>query len=288
MLQVGDADGIAVHSVTEFEQLTGMPGVTPIQSKYAGFLEIMCLGINFDPNLQPLETEVPPEFFDDKHMRRAFAYAFPYDRYIDEIWLGYAEKAQGVLPEGWPGSFNDFPYYYDLEKAEEELKLAHGGKYYEEGFQIAFGFQTWAAATHGRAYEMLGEEFAKIDPKFKVVSYGTTWGDMLESAAGMLVGVIRLDPVSYRSFYHSDGWSYYYGYKNEEVDDLLDQSTYSPFVEDRMPLIEQATTIAAEECPFIYTVYNPFLVAIRDYIGGYWYQVNHVVDGGYFHEITKG
>jgi peptide/nickel transport system substrate-binding protein len=182
MLQVGDADGIAVHSVTEFEQLTGMPGVTPIQSKYAGFLEIMCLGINFDPNLQPLETEVPPEFFDDKHMRRAFAYAFPYDRYIDEIWLGYAEKAQGVLPEGWPGSFNDFPYYYDLEKAEEELKLAHGGKYYEEGFQIAFGFQTWAAATHGRAYEMLGEEFAKIDPKFKVVSYGTTWGDMLESA----------------------------------------------------------------------------------------------------------
>ena len=288
MLKIGDADGIAVHSVIEFEQISEMPGVQPIQAKYAGFLEILCLGINFDPAVQPPEMQVPPDFFDDIHMRRAFAYAFPYDRYIDEIWLGYAEKAQGVLPEGWPGSFNDFPYYYDLEKAEEELKLAHDGKYYDEGFQVSFGYQAWAAETHGRAYEMLGEELGKIDAKYKVAPYPTMWGDMLNAGGGMLVGVIRLDPVSYRSFYHSDGWSYYYGYKNERVDELLDESTYSPFIEDRMPLIQEAAEIAADECPFIYTVYNPFLVAIRDYIGGYWYQVNHVVDGGYFHEITKG
>jgi peptide/nickel transport system substrate-binding protein len=288
MLTNGDADGIAVHNVEAFEQMVNTDGVTAIQSKYAGFLEIMCLGINFDPDLQPPENQVPPDFLADKHMRKAFAYAFPYERYIQEIWLGYAEAARGVLPPGWPGAFEDYPFTYDLAKAEEELKLAHDGLYYEEGFQIAFGYQLWAASTHGRAYEMLAEEFAKIDPKFKVVGYGTSWGDMLNSAAGMLVGVIRLDPNSYRSFYHSEGWSSYYGYKNERVDELLDAATLTPFLEERIPLIEEATAIAADEAPFIYTVYNPFLVAVRDYIGGYWYQVNHVVDGGYFHDITKG
>lgn len=45
--------------------------------------------------------------------------------------------------------------------------------------------------------------------------------------------------------------------------------------------------MVAEECPAILTVFNPHFVALRDYIGGYWYQVNHIVDVGYFHEITN-
>jgi peptide/nickel transport system substrate-binding protein len=289
MLKAGDADVISVANPTQFEQLVGVPKIKTIQAKYEGFLEVLYLGINFDPALQPAETQVPPDFFDDIHMRRAFAYAFPYERYIDEIWLGYAEAAKGVLPLGWPGAFESYPYYYDLEKAEEELKLAHGGKYYDEGFQVAFGYQIWATETHGRAYEMLAEELAKIDPKFKLIPYGTTWGDMLRMAGGMLVGVIGLDPAWYRLFYHSkSGWERYYGWSNETVDNLITESTKIPFMDQRIPLLEEAMEIVAYECPAIHTVFNPHFIAMREYIDGYYYQVNWVVSPGYFYSIEKG
>jgi peptide/nickel transport system substrate-binding protein len=288
MLDAGDADIIAVHSPAQFEQLVGQPGVNPFMYKYGGFVEVLYFGLDIDPNLTPPENQVPPDFFNDVHMRRAFAYAFPYERYIQEIWLGYAEAAKGVLPEGWPGAYENYPYVYDLEKAEEELKLAHGGKYYDEGFQVAAGSQLWAFETHGRAYEMIGEELAKIDPKFKVVVVGTKWSDMLEMPIGMLVGVIGLDPAWYRNIYHSEyGFERSYGWKNERVDQLIEDSTKTPFMEERLPMLQEAMDIVADECPAILTVFNPHLVAMRDYVSGYYFQVNTLCDSGHYYYISK-
>lgn len=287
MLKLGDVDGITIPSSVEFEQLVGEPGIETILVKYRGYVELIYFGLN--PQLVPPEHQVELDFFDDVNMRKAFAYAFPYEKYIEEVWLGYAEAAKGVLPPGWLGAYENYPYYYDLEKAEEYLKLAHGGKYYEEGFQIAAGTQLWAMATHGRAYEMLGEEFAKIDPKYKIVPIGAQWSDMLKMPMGMLIGVIGLDPLWYRNIYHSQySFESSYGWSNDRVDELIIQSVETPFIEERLPLLEEAMDIVAEEAPAILTVFNPHLVALRDYVDGYWYQVNHVAAGGYFYDISKG
>jgi peptide/nickel transport system substrate-binding protein len=287
MLQLGDVDGITCPSSVEFEQLVGEPGIETILVKYRGYVELIYFGL--DPQLVPPEHQVESDFFDDVNMRKAFAYAFPYEKYIEEVWLGYAEAAKGVLPPGWLGAYENYPYYYDLEKAEEHLKLAHDGKYYEEGFQIAAGTQLWAMATHGRAYEMISEEFAKIDPKYKIVPIGAQWSDMLQMPLGMLIGVIGLDPLWYRNIYHSQfSFESSYGWGNDRVDELIIQSVETPFIEERLPLLEEAMDIVAEEAPAILTVFNPHLVALRDYVSGYWYQVNHVSAGGYFYDISKG
>ena len=287
MVQIGDVDGIAVATPEEFEQMVGAPGVKPILVKYGGFVEVMYFG--FNSTITPPEHQVPKDFFSDVHMRRAFAYAFPYDKYIDEIWLGYAEEAKGVLPSGFLGAYDNFPYYYDLEKAEEELKLAWDGKYYEEGFQVALAHQTWAAGTHGAAYMMWAEEFAKIDPKFKLVPVGTTWSTMLKMPTGMLVAVIGLDPVWYRNVYHSDyGFAGDYGYRNELVNELIVKSTETPFIEERLPLLQEAMDIVADECPALLTVYNPHFVVFKDYVDGYWYQINHIDEFGYWFDMSKG
>ena len=291
MLKMGDVDGITVPSSVEFEQLVGEPGINTILVKYRGYVEIMYF--SFDPQLIPSEHQVANDFFGDVNMRKAFAYAFPYEKYIKEVWLGYAEAAKGVLPKGWLGSYDNYPYTYDLEKAEEHLKLAHGGKYYEEGFQIAAGTQLWAMATHGRAYEMLGEELGKIDPKFKIVPVGASWSNMLKMPLGMLVGSIGLDPVWYRNIYHSQfSYARNYGWglhpKSDQIDELIVASIETPFIEERLPLIKEAMDIVTEEVPGILTVYNPHLVALRDYVNGYWYQINHISAGGYFYDISKG
>jgi peptide/nickel transport system substrate-binding protein len=289
MLQVGDVDGIAVATPEEFEQMKEVKGVQTIWVKYAGFVEVMYFGLDRDPAVMPPEHQVPVDFFNDPHMRKAFAYAFPYDKYIEEIWLGYAEAAKGVLPPGFLGAYDNYPYTYDLEKAEEELKLAWDGKYYEEGFQIAAGTQLWAFGTHGRAYEMLAEEFAKIDPKYKIIPVGTPWSDMLRMPLGMLVGVIGLDPVWYRNIYHSEyGFEYSYGWQNDRVDELIVQSTETPFIDERLPLLEEAMDIVADECPGILTVYTPHFVVFKDYVNGYWYQINHIDEFGYWFDMSKG
>jgi len=97
--------------------------------------------------------------------------------------------------------------------------------------------------THGRAYEMLAEEFAKIDPKYKILPVGTQWSDMLNMPLGMLVGVIGLDPIWYNNIYHSDyGFESSNGWKNERVDELIVQSIETPFIDERLPLLEKATS----------------------------------------------
>jgi ABC-type transport system substrate-binding protein len=105
----------------------------------------------------------------------------------------------------------------------------------------------------------------------------------------MLIGVIGLDPLWYRNIYHSQySFESYYGWGNDRVDELIIQSVETPFIDERLPLLEEAMDIVAEEAPAILTVFNPHLVALRDYVDGYWYQVNHVASGGYFYDISKG
>ncbi|MFC1803125.1 ABC transporter substrate-binding protein [Thermoproteota archaeon] len=288
LLQSAEADSIAVRSADQFEQLIDQEGIKPILAKYSGSAEFLYFGVNFDPAVQVPQNQVPPDFFADVHMRKAFAYAFPYEKYIEEVYLGYAERAKGPLPEGRKGAFVTSPYEYDPEKAIEELKLAHGGKYWEEGFQVTAGTQGWATETHGIAYQLLAAEFQKIDPKFKVIPVPATWTAMLTYPIGIVSEKSALDPSNYDTIYHSQhSWEYSYGWKNERFDELIEASVVTPLIEDRLPLIEEAAEIAAEECPVLPLIYVPGFAGVRDYIDGFWYQVNHRA-GGTFYSLTKG
>jgi peptide/nickel transport system substrate-binding protein len=288
MLETGEADAIMVRSAGQFEQMAEKEGVKPILAKYSGSLEVFYFGINFDPEIQPPQNQVPPDFFDDVNMRLAFAYAFPYEKYIQEVYLGYAERAMSPLPPGRYADFLTSPWEHDLEKAEEHLKLAHGGKYYEEGFEVIAGTQGWATETHGVAYRLLAEEFQKIDPKFKVIPVPAQWTDMLKMPIGLVSEASGLDPVNYDTIYHSDhSWMYSYGWENERFDELIELATVTPFMEDRVVLYEEAAEILREECPALLLVYVPGFAAVQEYIDGYWYQPNHRT-GGTWYTLTKG
>jgi len=136
MLKQGDIDATG-GSVANAEMAIDLPpsaGVTVTPIKYQGFIEVCYFGFNFDETKAPAGNEVPGDFFNDVHMRKAFAYSVPYETYVKEIYLGWADAAKGILIPGWPGYYECFPYDYDPAKAEEEFKLAHGGKYWDEGF----------------------------------------------------------------------------------------------------------------------------------------------------------
>jgi ABC-type transport system substrate-binding protein len=70
-----------------------------------------------------LNTQVLPT--SDLHVRRALAYSFDYDTFVNEVKRGYALKTSGFVPRGVYGYWPEAPsYVFDLDKAKQELEQA--------------------------------------------------------------------------------------------------------------------------------------------------------------------
>jgi peptide/nickel transport system substrate-binding protein len=68
--------------------------------------------------------------FNNVNARKAFAHAFNYEGFIQEILKGYADRNAGPVPNQLWGAPKDAPgYTYDLDKAKHFLKLAQAEGY---------------------------------------------------------------------------------------------------------------------------------------------------------------
>ena len=68
---------------------------------------------------------VPPDFFADVHIRKAFSYAFDWDTFIADVYNGEAVQSIELPMPGMPGYDENAPHYtFDLDKSAEEFKLA--------------------------------------------------------------------------------------------------------------------------------------------------------------------
>ena len=63
---------------------------------------------------------VPSDFFADEHIRKGFSYAFDFETFINDVYLGEAVQNYGLALPGMPGYEADLDhYYFDLEKSAE-------------------------------------------------------------------------------------------------------------------------------------------------------------------------
>jgi len=131
---------------------------------------------------QLAEDGIPSNFFNDAHLRKAFAYAFEYQTYIDEV-LGVAGgyRTHGPVPKAFAWAYDDDPalyYNFDMEKATEEMKLAWDGKVWDTGFTFVLLYNE---GNQGR--RVLSEIFEKniesMNPKFHIEVLGTPWPSIL-------------------------------------------------------------------------------------------------------------
>jgi len=76
----------------------------------------------------------------NKLVRQALSYAFPYKEFIDKVMMGQATQAYGPVPAGmWGHSEDLFQYHHDLDKARD--LLAEAG-YPEGGFDLLLTYAT--------------------------------------------------------------------------------------------------------------------------------------------------
>jgi len=80
---------------------------------------------------------IPATFFQDEHVRRAFAYCFDYDTYIQEVLSGEGIRSRGAIIAPMIGyNVDSVVFEYDLEKCAEEMALAYDGQLLETGFSV--------------------------------------------------------------------------------------------------------------------------------------------------------
>jgi len=136
---------------------------------------------------------IPPNFFSDVHIRRAFAYCFDWDVYISDVFDGEAVQSPVVPLPGMPGYPADMPIYsYDPIKCEDEFKLADldndgipagndpDGDVWTTGFRLQALYNQGNTGRQTIA-DILANNVASINNLFVIETVGLPWPTFLRT-----------------------------------------------------------------------------------------------------------
>lgn len=147
---------------------------------------------------------IPPTFFSDIHVRKAFAYAFDYDTFNAELYGGEGIRRTGPIIKplmGYKSSQSVYPY--DLTQAAAELAAAWGGQAAANGFRLTLAYNEGNTARQ-RAAELFKAGIEAIDPKYRIDVMSIPWPDYLNDYRN---GRIPLYTGGWiQDYAHPDNW----------------------------------------------------------------------------------
>lgn len=129
---------------------------------------------------------IPADFFDDIHIRKAFAYCFDWDTVINDVYKGEAVQSLTLPLPGMPGYDTEAPHYsMDLDKCAEEFQLAdvnHNGvaagedtgDVWDMGFRVQMLYNTGNTTRQVMA-EIMQANLAAVNEKFVIEILGLPW-----------------------------------------------------------------------------------------------------------------
>ncbi|MCX7642118.1 MAG: ABC transporter substrate-binding protein [Elusimicrobiales bacterium] len=301
MIENGDADIIEVPRIYE-SQLEGIENIKVYSelkrlSTDPVFFFTFDINTTANPDIGSGKLDgkgIPPDFFKDKDVRKAFAYSFNYDLFLKETLRNKGDRAYSPVPKS-VALFDMIKVYdYNLKKAEYHFKKAFGGKLWEKGFKFTLTYNT-GSDIRQIACEILKKEIESINSKFKIDIRGIDWALYLEKAQNRKMPLFTrgwvgdyADPHNFIfAFYHSEGrYPKSQGFVNKELDRLIELAVKENNWKNRKKIYEKIINIANEEVYQIYTVHPYGLIAVRKEISGF--VDNPVYMGIYYYTISKG
>jgi peptide/nickel transport system substrate-binding protein len=173
MLQGADADDSYLPQPMR-ALADGTPG-TVVLGPFAGInMELLEFRMKINPTRNPdigsgkLDGQgIPPDFFTDLEVRKAFACSLDYDAIVKDILKGQAAKARGILPETLFDYPKDTGYRFDLAEARAHLQKAWNGEAWKNGFRFILGYPSGNELRAGAA-AMLKRNLEQLNPKIKI------------------------------------------------------------------------------------------------------------------------
>ena len=208
----------------------------------------------------------------DRRVRQAMAYAMDHEFIINSMHQGRSVRADGPITPSSPYYYQNIKKYsLDLAKAKSLLDAA-GLAPGQDGirFEIGLDYIPVLPSQHKDIAHYLKRQFAKIGvivnirtsetfPKWAVKVSNWDFEMTLDSVYNWgdpLIGVHRT--------YHSSNirkgviWSNTQNYRNEKVDQILDQAARELNTNRRKKLYDEFQKIVAEELPVIWLNVLPF------------------------------
>ena len=307
-LLAGDVD-MAVVDPQYLSQVEGQPGLRV--HKQLDQLSVYMLFFN-----QTIKTEggnryvgsgkldgegVPPDFFADIHVRKAFSHLYNDAVIINDVQGGHAIAAYGPVVKPLLGYTAKEPgYNHSMEKAAEEFKLAFGGKLWEKGFKLVAAYATGRMVDKA-VLDLIAFNARKLNSKFKVESQSFAWSTLLSD---YLKGVYPMwilewnadypDPhnMAYpilhpTGFYGSALGAAYHEWANEHLAPLLEQGV-SEFDQQKRKALYQEICKRAEDNAVIVFLYQPTRVHVeREWVKGWFNNAITESTGRHFYLLRK-
>ncbi len=305
MLQAGDADAIYADRPL-LTQLQGLDGVKIIDDLPTVEMNpvvfftynINSLGNSFLGSGRLDGNGIPADFFTDKDVRKAFAYAFDYSGFINDVMRGKGTQATGAIPKSLPGhNPKGKKYSLDKKKAEEHFKKAYGGKLWETGFKFTMAFNT-GNLPRQTVCQILKRNIEGINPKFKIDVRAVEWPTFLDNYKSSKLPIFVMgwnadypDPHNFAfPLLHSKGdYPTTQKFKNPEFDRLVEEANAETNIAKRKAIYAKLQELAHEEVPQLYIIDAVRYRTQREWVKG-WFHNPIFPDspyGSYFYPISK-
>ncbi|HEY3313703.1 MAG TPA: peptide ABC transporter substrate-binding protein [Bacillota bacterium] len=268
-LQTGEVDGFLSFNWNQLQQIQGLKNqqafVTP------GFL-----WEHIDLNENDMKDLTKPSIFADVKVRQAIMYAFDRKAVVDTVMYGRVQIANADQVPISP-YYNDNVTKYTRDVAKAKALLAEAGwKAGSDGILVKNGkkFEFTLGTTAGNASrekieQIFQQNLAEVGIKVNIKNaeaaafFEATQKRQFEAALyAWQSGVDPDDLTLWHSKQIGEGQNYV-GYKNAELDQLLDQGQKTMDVAQRKQIYRRVQEILATELPTIFIYYRATLDAVN-------------------------
>ena len=234
MLQNGDADRVTVDIpyVPEVQSMKGLRLYRVPQLSVSFALFCQKIDPTANPNIGSGKMDgrgIPPDFFSDINVRKAFLHAMDRKTYEQDVFNGLVIMPTSPGIEGLPYHREVPVYEFDLQKSGTYLKKAFEGDLWRNGFQMIIAHNT-GNEMRAAAALMLAENIMSLNPKFRIEVRNVEWKDYVVQYRSFMFPIFitgwvadYADPHNFMyPFMHSRGvYARYMAYENPVVDRLL-------------------------------------------------------------------
>ncbi|MBI2386723.1 MAG: ABC transporter substrate-binding protein [Elusimicrobia bacterium] len=299
-LAAGEID-VAFVERRYLDQFEGLPGVVVadgLPSLEAQNTVLFNLAVETKENpwlgSGRLGDGVPPDFFADAEVRKAFAFAFDYDAFIKEGYRSKAIQAHGPVPAVLFGyNPKQKPWPFSPYQAEGAFKRARNGEVWDKGFALSLAY-TEGNSERRIACRLLKEGVEKVSPKFRVECRALPESKLLDEFRAR-----RLPAFVYRwildypdphnavePYLHSRGYfASMLGYSNPRADAMIEAAAAEIDPAKRKALYAELQALAIYDAPAIFTADSYSIVVRRAKVLGWLYHP--IQPYGTLYEVTK-
>ncbi len=310
----GNADIIAVtpqylNQIINFSLVNGVKGISV--TKGMGYpalsIDTILTNWNINPHGNPYigsgkldGNGIPPDFFANLDVRKAFEYLFPYKVFIKQVMFGHGIIPNGVIPKGLLGYDPNVPpiYHQDLAKATYYFKKAYNGELWKKGFKFTVVYNIGNPVRQVAA-DMLRVYARKINPKFKINVVGELWASFLDDhEKGKLPMSVHgwsadyPDPYDFvQPFYSSKGCEAvmrgknYVNWTKTHMDPLITESMKITDPKKRAEIYKELNLLAYKNALCMWLV-QPYVIHVqRTWVKGWYY--NPMAPGVDFYTLWK-